>query len=183
MKNNKIDFRNSFFDEMYKISKINNRIVFLTADISAYSLPKFRKDFPKRFFNVGIAEQNMAGIAAGIASEGYHVFIYSIANFPTFRCAEQIRNDIDYHNFNVTIVSAGAGLSYGSLGYSHHALQDYALMRSFPNMEIISPGDDNELQDSLNYSFKNPGPKYLRLEKDNKKIFNNKRKKKFKFGG
>ena len=163
--------------------KTNKKIFLIVGDLGFNLVEPIYKSYPKNFLNVGIAEQNMAGIAAGIASEGYHVFIYSIANFPTFRCAEQIRNDIDYHNLNVTIVSAGAGLSYGSLGYSHHALQDYALMRSFPNMEIISPGDDNELQDGLSYSFKNPGPKYLRLEKDNKKIFNYKWKKKYKFGG
>ena len=175
--------RKKFIEIIYNKMKTNKKIFLIVGDLGFNLVEPIYKSYPKNFLNVGIAEQNMAGIAAGIASEGYHVFIYSIANFPTFRCAEQIRNDIDYHNLNVTIVSAGAGLSYGSLGYSHHALQDYALMRSFPNMEIISPGDDNELQDGLSYSFKNPGPKYLRLEKDNKKIFNYKCKKKYKFGG
>ena len=83
----------------------------------------------------------MAGLAAGIASEGYRVFIYSIANFPTFRCAEQIRNDIDYHNLSVNVISVGSGFSYGNLGYSHHAIQDYGLIRMFPNFTIHSPGD------------------------------------------
>jgi transketolase len=103
----------------------------------------------------------MMGIAAGIASENSNVFVYSIANFATFRCAEQIRNDVDYHNLPVTIVSVGSGVGYGNLGYTHHALQDYALMRSFPNMQILSPGNNNELIAVLNFIQKNPQPSYL----------------------
>ena len=107
----------------------------------------------------------MMGVAAGIASEGYHVFVYSIANFPTFRCAEQIRNDIDYHKYNVTIVSVGGGLVYGPLGYSHHAVQDYALMRSMPNILIAAPGDNMEVESCVKYLLKNPQPSYLRIGK------------------
>ena len=110
----------------------------------------FAKKFPKQFYNVGVAEQNMMGIAAGLAIEGHHVFVYSIGNFPTFRCAEQIRNDIDYHNLPVTIVNVGGGVGYGNLGYSHHSIQDYGLMRLFPNMLISSPGNNDELIYSLN---------------------------------
>ena len=122
--------------------------------------------FPKQFYNAGVAEQNMMGIASGMALEGNHVFVYSIGNFPTFRCAEQIRNDVDYHNLPVTIVSVGSGLGYGNLGYTHHALQDYALMRSFPNMLIVSPGSNEELSEALKYIVQNPQPYYLRLDKD-----------------
>ena len=107
----------------------------------------------------------MIGIACGLAIKGFHVFVYSIANFPTFRCAEQIRNDMDYHNLSVTIVSIGSGLGYGNLGYSHHALQDYALMRSFPNTIICSPNCNEELIGVMDYIFKNPQPTYLRLDK------------------
>ncbi len=91
-----------------------------------------RDRFPDRFINAGVAEQNMTGLAAGMASEGFHVFTYSIANFPTFRCAEQIRNDVAYHRLPVTVVAVGGGLAYGALGYSHHAVQDYALIRTMP---------------------------------------------------
>ena len=117
----------------------------------------------------------MAGLAAGLALKGFHVFIYSIANFPTFRCAEQIRNDIDYHNLSVTIVAVGSGIGYGNLGYSHHAIQDYALLRSFPNMIIASPSNNQEVEGTMNYLLKNPQPSYLRLDKSleldcNKKI-------------
>ena len=107
----------------------------------------------------------MTTMAAGLASEGFKVFTYSIANFPTFRCAEQIRNDIDYHNLPVTIVTVGGGLAYGSLGYSHHAIQDYGLMRLFPNMSILSPGDPIEVNSLVKYAIKNNGPCYLRLNK------------------
>jgi transketolase len=112
-----------------------------------------------------VAEQNMTGLAAGMASEGYHVFTYSIANFPTFRCAEQIRNDVDYHQLPVTVVSVGGGLAYGALGYSHHAVQDYALMRSFPHMLIAAPGDPMEVRACMRYLVANPQPSYLRLGK------------------
>ena len=91
-----------------------------------------------------------------MASEGYHVFTYSIANFPTFRCAEQIRNDVDYHRLPVTVVSVGGGLAYGALGYSHHAVQDYALMRTLPNMLIAAPGDPMEVRACMRYLVANP---------------------------
>jgi transketolase len=113
----------------------------------------------------------MAGLAAGLASEGLKVFIYSIANFPTFRCAEQIRNDIAYHNLGVTVVSVGAGLSYGALGYSHHAVQDYSLMRTMPNMTIAAPGDPMEVRSALRAIVSSGRPSYLRLGKAGEKPF------------
>ena len=158
--------RKEFIKILCNKLKKNKKIFLIVGDLGFGVIEPFLKSFPNRFLNVGISEQNMAGIAAGIASEGFHVFIYSIANFSTFRCAEQIRNDIDYHRYNVTVVSVGAGVSYGSQGYTHHALQDYSLMRSFPNMEIVSPSCNEELSSSMDYIFKNPGPKYLRLDKD-----------------
>ena len=148
--------RKKFIEILSKKIKLNKKIFFIVGDLGYNVVEPIAKNYPQNFLNVGVAEQNMAGLAAGIASEGYHVLVYSIANFPTFRCAEQIRNDIDYHNSNVTIVAVGAGLSYGHQGYSHHALQDYSLMRSFPNMEIISPGDNFELRKCMEYCFKNP---------------------------
>lgn len=137
----------------------------MVGDLGFSVVEAFREEFPDRFINAGVAEQNMMGVAAGLASEGCHVFVYSIANFPTFRCAEQIRNDIDYHNLPVTIVSVGGGLVYGNLGYSHHALQDYALMRTLPNMLIAAPGDSMETRACLRYLVNKPQPSYLRLGK------------------
>ena len=116
----------------------------------------------------------MTGLAAGMASEGYHVFTYSIANFPTFRCAEQIRNDVDYHKLPVTVVAVGGGLAYGPLGYSHHAVQDYALMRTMPNMLIAAPGDPMETRACMRYLVSNPGASYLRLGKAGEPCFHEK---------
>ena len=154
--------RKFFIKQLVKSNKNNYLLI---NDLGYGVIEPFKKKFPDRIFNAGVSEQNMMGMAAGIASEKCNVFVYSIANFSTFRCAEQIRNDIDYHKLPVTIVSVGSGVGYGNLGYTHHALQDYALMRSFPNMQILSPGNNNELIGFLNYIKKNPQPSYLRLDK------------------
>jgi len=150
---------------LISIAEVQNNIVLVVGDLGYSVVEPFAKRFPDRFFNAGVAEQNMMGFSAGLASEGFHVFVYSIANFPTFRCAEQIRNDVVYHNNAVTIVSVGGGLAYGNLGYSHHAVQDYALLRSLPGMLIASPGDPNEVNACLSYLLQNPQPSYLRIGK------------------
>jgi len=157
--------RNTFINELVNLARENHQIALIVGDLGYSAVEPFAYEFPNRFINAGVAEQNMASVAAGMASEGYHVFAYSIANFPTFRCAEQIRNDIDYHQFPVTIVAVGGGVAYGSLGYSHHAIQDYALMRSMPNMLIAAPGDPTEVRECLRFLVKNPQPSYLRLGK------------------
>ncbi|KUM03992.1 transketolase [Chromobacterium subtsugae] len=157
--------RNAFIDELVKLAAVHPDIVLMVGDLGYGVVEPFAERFPDRFINAGIAEQNMMGMAAGMASEGCHVFTYSIANFPTFRCAEQIRNDVDYHNLAVTVVSVGGGLAYGNLGYSHHAVQDYGLMRMMPNMTIAAPGDPMEVRACLRYLASHPGPSYLRLGK------------------
>lgn len=157
--------RNAFIDELIDAAEKNENIALVVGDLGYSVVEPFAKRFPKRFYNAGVAEQNMMGLAAGLASEGFHVFIYSIANFPTFRCAEQIRNDVDYHNLSVTIVAVGGGLAYGNLGYSHHAVQDYALMRVMPNMLIAAPGDPMEVRACMRYLINHPQPSYLRIGK------------------
>ena len=157
--------RNAFIDELVLLARKNNNIALVVGDLGYNVVEPFADEFPDRFINAGVAEQNMTGLAAGLASEGFHVFTYSIANFPTFRCAEQIRNDVDYHNLPVTIVTVGGGLSYGNLGYSHHAIQDYALIRCMPNMLIAAPGDPMETRACLRYLVENPQPSYLRIGK------------------
>ncbi len=160
--------RDIFIDELIKATEKNRNIILLVNDLGFGVIEKFYKKFPNNCFNAGVAEQSMVGYAAGLAAAGKHVFVYSIANFPTFRCAEQIRNDVDYHNLPVTIVSVGAGVGYGNLGYTHHALQDYALIRGFPNTIILSPGDIMEVRSCMRYLIKNPQPSYLRLDKNSK---------------
>jgi len=161
--------RNAFIEELVQAAFVNEKIALVVGDLGYGVVEPFASQFPKRFFNSGVAEQNMMGFSAGLASEGFHVFVYSIANFPTFRCAEQIRNDVDYHQLPVTVVAVGGGVAYGNLGYSHHAVQDYALMRAMPNMLIASPGDPMEVRACMRYLIKNPQPSYLRLGKAGEK--------------
>lgn len=164
--------RNTFIEILTKKAEIDESIILIVGDLGFNVIEPFQSKFPDRFINAGICEQNMASMAAGLASEGYKVFVYSIANFPTFRCAEQIRNDICYHNLDVTIVVVGGGLAYGNLGYSHHAIQDYGLMRLFPEMTILSPGDPNEVNLCMSFIFNDKSPKYLRLRKTGEDNFN-----------
>jgi transketolase len=157
--------RNAFIDELVQQATERQDIVLVVGDLGYSVVEPFADRFPDRFFNAGVAEQNMMGIAAGLASEGLRPFVYSIANFPVFRCAEQIRNDVAYHRLPVTIVSVGGGLAYGNLGYSHHAVQDYGLLRLLPNMLLAAPGDPAEVRGCLRYLLANPQPAYLRLGK------------------
>ena len=155
--------RKAFMEELTMAVEAGRPIMLIVGDVGWGVVDEFAKRFPKNFINAGVAEQNMMSMAAGMASEGYHVFVYSIANFPTFRCAEQIRNDVAYHHLPVTIVASGGGLAYGSLGYSHHAVQDYALMRTMPGMLIAAPCDANETRACMRYLTEDPQPSYLRL--------------------
>jgi transketolase len=157
--------------ELCLAARLYPGIVLLPGDVGYGAIEEFRDTFPERFFNTGITEQSTMSMAAGLASEGLHPFVYSIANFPTWRCAEQIRNDVAYHNFPVTIVAVGGGLAYGSLGYTHHGVQDYALMRCLPNMLIAAPGDPLEVRACVRYLCANPQPSYLRLGKTGEPTF------------
>jgi transketolase len=157
--------RTAFIQELIVQARINPSIFLVVGDLGYSVVEPFAAEFPDRFINAGVAEQNMTGVAAGLASEGYHVFTYSIANFPTLRCLEQIRNDVCYHNLPVTIVSVGAGLAYGNLGYSHHAIQDFAAMRGMPNITVLSPADPGETRECVKWLSAHAGPSYLRIGK------------------
>jgi len=157
--------RTAFIEELIRLARTNPRVFLVVGDLGYSVVEPYAREFPDRFLNAGVAEQNMTGVAAGLASEGYQVFTYSIANFPTFRCAEQIRNDVAYHGLPVTVVAVGGGLAYGSLGYSHHAVQDIALMRSFPGVLLACPGDPVETRACVSYLVAHPQPSYLRLGK------------------
>jgi len=157
--------RTAFINWLCSRAATDSAIVLLTADLGYSVVETFAEAFPDRFINVGVAEQNMVGIAAGLASEGYKPYTYSIGIFPTFRCAEQLRNDIDYHELPVVTSTVGSGLAYGSLGYTHHMIQDLALMRSLPNTLIGTPIDPNEVISILDWHHQNPCPLYLRMHK------------------
>ncbi len=157
--------RTAFINTLCELAEQDERIWLLCGDLGYSVLEEFATRFPERYVNVGIAEQNMAGMAAGLAMSGKTVFIYSIANFPTFRCLEQIRNDICYHNANVKIVSVGSGYTYASQGYTHHGVEDIAVMRVLPNMTVIAPGDPVEAKLATKAISICDGPCYLRLGK------------------
>jgi transketolase len=157
--------RDTFIRILTKLTTINENIILLTGDLGFGVLDDFSRRFPKNYLNVGVAEQNMTGIAAGLALEGRIVFTYSIANFPTLRCLEQIRNDICYHDLNVNIISIGGGFSYGQLGMSHHATEDLSIMRSLPNLLTIAPTGLWETKEATKAIINNKSASYLRLDK------------------
>jgi transketolase len=157
--------RNTFINTLCELAEEEERIWLLTGDLGFSVLEHFVNRFPKRYLNVGVAEQNMTGVAAGLAMSGKIVFTYSIANFPTLRCLEQIRNDVCYHELDVKIVAVGGGLAYGSSGYTHHAVEDLAVMRAMPNMKVVAPGDPFEAREVTRAVARERGPCYLRLGK------------------
>lgn len=162
--------RTAFIQSLIAHARTNPRLFLVVGDLGYSVVEPFAAEFPDRFLNVGVAEQNMTGIAAGLAFEGYHVFTYSIANFPSLRCLEQVRNDVCYHQLPVTIVSVGAGFAYGNLGYSHHAVQDIAVMRTLPHMAIYSPADPRETQRCVDALVGSPRPSYLRIGKSGEEL-------------
>ena len=158
--------RTTFVETLRELARQDERIFLLTADMGYSVFETFRDEFPDRFLNTGIAEQNTIGIAAGLASRGKIVFVYSIIPFVTMRCFEQIRLDLAYNKSNVKIVGVGAGFTYGSLGSSHHALEDISIMRSIPNMTVLCPGDPVEARELIKQSYELMGPVYIRLGKN-----------------
>ena len=158
--------RDKFFQVLTKYAKTNKNIILLVADIGFGVIDEFKKNNPNQFFNVGISEQNMAGIATGLALSGKKVFCYSIANFTTLRSIEHIRNGACYHNLDIKFISGGSGYSYESLGYSHHAIEDLGIMRCLPNVDVFSPCSDHEIEYITNKLIKShKTPAYLRIDK------------------
>ncbi len=155
--------RNAFISALTEVAATDERVVFLTGDLGFKLFDDFARRYPGRFFNVGVAEATMASVASGLALEGRKPFIYSITPFVTLRCYEQIRNDICYHDMDVTVVGVGGGYSYGPNGPTHHALEDIAVMRVLPNMTIVCPGDPRETVAAVRALVRHRGPAYLRL--------------------
>jgi transketolase len=157
--------RNTFIKTLVEEAEKNPAIFLLCGDLGYSVLEQFADRFPDRFMNVGIAEQNMMGIATGLSMEGYNVFTYSIGNFPTLRCMEQIRYDICYHHANVKVIAVGGGYAYGPLGVSHHTTEEIGMLRSIPDLQVTSPGDPQEVVGLARYLANYTGPAYLRLNK------------------
>lgn len=157
--------RNQFIASLVEYSRSDSSTFLIVGDLGFGVIEPFADEFPDRILNAGVAEQNMLSMAAGIASTGKTVFVYSIANFPSLRALEQVRNDIAYHQLPVGIVSVGAGLSYGTLGYSHHAVEDVSVMRAIPGLDVYCPADTFEVETVLSSFFQSRKPAYIRLGK------------------
>ena len=161
--------RNAFAEELNKIAKEDHRVVLLSGDIGNRLFDELRNDSPKQFINCGIAEQNMMGVAAGMGLAGLKPVVYTITPFTTTRCLEQIRVDVAYHNSPVTFVGTGSGLSYASLGPTHHSLEDFAILRAIPNLQILAPWDASSLRSLLRKTLADNKPTYIRIGKKGEK--------------
>ncbi|MEX0691087.1 MAG: transketolase C-terminal domain-containing protein [Gemmatimonadales bacterium] len=157
--------RDAFVRALETEAEHDARIMLITGDLGFGVLDGYAERRPSQFLNAGVAEQNMTGVATGLAMAGRVVFTYSIGNFPILRCLEQIRNDAAYHDANVNVVSIGAGFSYGVLGMSHHATEDLAIMRALPGIVIASPADPWEMDRLVPWLAGRAGTTYLRLDK------------------
>jgi transketolase len=157
--------RTAFINELFVLAKQDPRIVLIVGDLGFGVVTPFMEQLPAQFLNAGVAEQNMTGMAAGMALSGKIALTYSIANFPTLRCLEQVRNDVCYHNANVKVVSVGGGFTYGAMGATHHAIEDLAMMRALPGLLVVAPGDPIEARAATRAIIEYTGPCYVRLGK------------------
>ncbi len=155
--------RRAFIKTLTELAAKDDKIYLLTGDLGFSVFEDFSKKFPKRFINCGVAEQNMMGVAAGLALSGKKPYVYSIVPFVTLRCLEQIRNDVCYQNLDVKIIGVGGGFSYGSLGSTHSVMEDLAILRTLPNMTVIAPADLLETEVLILESYKTKTPAYIRL--------------------
>jgi len=165
MNKSNIDIRDAFFDEVFTLATMDKDLIFLCADMGAYSLQTFKKELPQQYINVGVAEQNLISVAAGMALTGKNVFVYSIIPFMTLRCFEQIKIDLCCMNLPVTIVGMGPGLTYSGDGPTHHAIHDLGAMRSLPEMTIFHPSDSTAAKNCARMVYTSKTPAYVRLEK------------------
>lgn len=166
--------RDTFVRTLLDIAKKDKNVYIITGDLGFGVLKPFWTELPNQIINAGIAEQNMTSIAAGLAMQGKTVYTYSIGNFPTLRCIEQIRNDCAYHNANVKVVCVGGGFVYGSLGMSHHATEDIAMMRALPDVTVLAPGDLVEAECATKAIYEKQGTCYLRLGRGGEKRIHDK---------
>ncbi len=161
--------RNTIINAIHTAAKVDKNIVFITGDLGYSVIEKFQAELPDQVINAGIAEQNMIGIAAGMALAGKKVFVYTIVPFATMRCFEQVRVDVCYQNLDVTIIGVGGGFAYGTLGTTHFGSEDMALMRSLPHMKVVAPADPAEASILFAQILVEKGPWYIRLNRGGEK--------------
>lgn len=159
--------RKAFIETLLDIAASDETVFLLTGDLGFSVLEPFSERFPERFYDAGVAEQNMIGVASGLALSGKTVFVYSIVPFITMRCFEQIRNNVCFQNLNVKLIGIGGGVVYGTSGTTHYALEDIAIMRSLVNMSVIVPADPLEAAAAVRAATTTKGPVYIRLSKGN----------------
>ena len=155
--------RTQLTDDLIKLANQNNEMIFLTGDVGFMALEKLRDKLKGNFINAGLAEQNMIGVAAGMASEGLIPLVYSIAPFCYARPFEQIRNDVSFHNLPVKLIGNGGGYGYGVMGATHHAIEDYGVLLTLPNFNIFIPCFNEDVNPILKLSYSNEKPTYIRL--------------------
>ena len=166
--------RNAFAREITKIAAKKNNLILLSGDIGNRMFDDFKKVAPERFFNCGIAEGNMMSVAAGMALSGMRPVVYTITPFTTIRCLEQIKIGVAYHQAPVVIIGTGSGLSYAELGTTHHSLEDLAVFRSIPKINVLAPADRNELVEQFNQALEDDLPTYIRIGKKGEPILHKK---------
>lgn len=158
--------RKAAVETLLEIARSDEKVILLTGDIGFMVLEPFARELPRQFFNVGVAEQNMVGVATGLAEAGYIPYLYSIATFAALRPFEFIRNGPVRHHLPVRIFGVGGGFDYGHAGGTHHALEDYGIMRMQPGLTVIVPADDEQTAQAVRATAKHPGPIYFRLGKN-----------------
>lgn len=157
--------REAFLDKLFQRMEIDESIFFLTADMGINLVEKFQEKYPKRFLNVGIAEQNLIGVAAGLAESGMRPYVYTISNFLVHRCLEQVRNDIVIHNLPVVLIGTSTGYDNGPLGPTHHMLEDWGTISSLPGLKIYAPYNKKSAESILAKTYEAQGPSYVRIAK------------------
>jgi transketolase len=157
--------RNTCLDQIYELAKLDPRVVFIGSDLRLGTLQQFKDEFPDRYFMEGICEQNIIGMAAGLAMDGFIPYVNTIATFLTRRCYEQVALDICLHNLPVRLIGNGGGLVYGPLGPTHTAIDDISLMRNLPNMAVVCPSDAEEMKQLMPQTLDYPHPMYIRIGK------------------
>ena len=157
--------RDNFIRALTELTAEDPSVMLVTGDLGFGVLADFMERYPDNFLNAGVAEQNMTAVACGMAMAGARAYTYSIGNFPTLRCLEQLRNDVCYHGADVTVVAVGGGFSYGQLGMSHFATEDLAILRALPEMTVVAPSDPWQAYALTRQLHERGGPSYLRLDK------------------
>lgn len=162
--------RGSVIARITELARRDKNVFLITGDAGFGVLDDYRTSFPDRYLNLGVAEQNMIGVAAGLGLAGYKVFVYNIVPFVLYRCYEQVRNDVCYQELPITLIGIGSGVTYSPQGVTHYSVEDIALARTLPNLVILSPSDPIEARGCVEYAFKSKNPVYIRLAKSGEPV-------------